>query len=274
MKNSFGSAITVTLFGESHGECVGAVIDGLPGGIIIDEDYMAREMHKRQGITEISTPRKEEDKVEFLSGVLNGYTEGTPLTLIIRNQNTRSSDYSEMQEIARPSHADYTAEVKYHGYQDVRGGGHFSGRLTAALVAAGAILKKALEDKGIYIGSHIARLHRIEDENFHEDILKDIHLLNHKEFPALNQEAEAKMIECIKEARDRSDSVGGILESAIFGLEAGIGEPFFDSVESVLAHAMLAVPGVKGISFGAGFALADMYGSEANDPFEIRRCRF
>ena len=213
-----------------------------------------------------STPRVEADNFEILSGVYNGKTTGTPIAIVIPNENTKSSDYT--YGIARPSHADYSAYCKYHGSEDYRGGGHFSGRLTAAIVAAGAILSRALEDKGIKIGSHITEMHGAYDRAF-EDHASDIELLERKQFPTLEDSAEASMIKEIEKAKSLGDSVGGILESAIIGVPSGVGEPWFDSFEGMLAHALFSVPGVKGVEFGLGFALADTYGSEANDPFEI-----
>ena len=268
MRNSFGNNITVTLFGESHGKMIGAVLDGLAPGIAIDYDYIDRKLAQRRPVGDISTARAEADRYEIVSGVYNGYTTGTPLTILIENTDMKSSDYEGLRDTPRPSHADYTAEVKYHGYQDPRGGGHFSGRLTAAIVAAGAILSRALEDKGIKIGSHITEMHGAYDRAF-EDHASDIELLERKQFPTLEDSAEASMIKEIEKAKSLGDSVGGILESAIIGVPSGVGEPWFDSFEGMLAHALFSVPGVKGVEFGLGFALADTYGSEANDPFEI-----
>ena len=267
MKNSFGSQITVTIFGESHGPAVGAVIDGLSPGIKIDTDYMQKRMEERRPSGGISTARRESDIPEILSGVFGGYTTGTPITLVIKNENTKSRDYESLSDIPRPSHADYTAECKYHGFQDYRGGGHFSGRLTAALVAAGAIIRYALEKKGIYIGTHIARLKNIEDRQF-DDLSMDIGSLDGAEFPTLSCEAGEKMRELILSVKEDGDSVGGILESAVIGIPKGVGEPWFDTFEGVLSHALFSVPALKGIEFGAGFGFADMLGSEANDEFE------
>ena len=266
MKNTIGNAIAVTLFGESHGEAIGAVIDGLSPGIKIDREYIEKKLLQRKAKGKISTARHEADEVRFLSGVFGGYTTGTPLSLIIENTNTKSADYEWMKTTPRPSHADYTAECKYHGYQDYRGGGHFSGRVTAALVAAGAILSSALEAKGIYIGSRIKRLGGIDDSGEISGIA-DTELLNSREFPTLCATSAEKMIEKIEAAAARGDSVGGVLETAVFGMPSGVGEPWFDTVEGVLSHVIFSVPAVKGLEFGAGFAISDMYGSEANDAF-------
>lgn len=268
MKNVFGNAITVTLFGESHGEAIGAVLDGIAPGIEIDMDYIKDKLIKRQARGDISTPRKEPDEPIFLSGIKDGVTEGTPIAIIIRNTNTQSSAYSKLESIPRPSHADYAAECKYHGYQDKRGGGHFSGRITAALVACGAILSRALIDKGIHIGTHIKSLHGVQDRPF-DELCSDIKLLSELDFPVLDTDVKDKMIAEILCAKEKLDSVGGVLETAITGLPSGVGEPWFDTVEGVLSHILFSVPAVKGVEFGGGFSLCDKYGSEANDAFGI-----
>ena len=268
MKNSFGNSITVALFGESHGEYIGAVLDGLAPGIEIDHEYIKAKLCLRRPAGTISTARVEADEYSIVSGIFNGYTTGAPLCLLIPNQKQRSGDYGEGLDIPRPSHADYAAECKYHGYEDHRGGGHFSGRITAALVAAGAIIGSALENKGIKIGSHITELHGAFDRSF-DDIEKDIDLLANKQFPTLTNEAEERIKKEIEKARSLGDSVGGILESAIIGVPAGVGEPWFDSMESMLSHALFSIPAVKGVEFGLGFAFADVYGSEANDAFTV-----
>ena len=268
MKNVFGNAITVTLFGESHGEMIGAVLDGIAPGIAIDPEYIDKKLAMRRPSGKISTARVEADKYRIVSGVYRGYTTGTPLTLLIENTNTKSSDYSELSVKPRPSHADYTAGVKYHGYEDPRGGGHFSGRITAALVAVGAILSSALAKKGILIGTHIASIGTVEDRGF-ESLCEDITALDSLEFPVLSDSSAKDMKAYIEAAAADGDSVGGVLETAIIGLPAGVGEPWFDSVESRLSHIVFSVPGVKGVEFGDGFAITKMRGSEANDPFEI-----
>ena len=266
MKNTFGNNITITLFGESHGEAIGCVLDGIAPGIEIDEDFIASQMEKRKGINSISTPRREEDKVRILSGVFEGRTTGTPVALIIENQSQHSKDYSDTKDLARPSHADYTAQCKYHGYQDYRGGGHFSGRITAPIVAAGAVCLKALEKKGIVIGTHISSCAGIKDRDF-DNLAEDIALLKDKEMPVLCEKAEKEIIEAIEEARSEGDSFGGTLTTAVIGMPAGVGEPWFDTVEGVLAHALFSIPAIKGVEFGLGFGFADEKGSSANDEF-------
>ncbi len=268
MKNTFGLSVAVTIFGESHGEYIGAVLDGLAPGIAVDEAYINHMLFLRRPDGKISTPRQEKDAFKIVSGVMQGKTTGTPITILIPNENVKSGDYSGMRTVARPSHADYTAECKYHGFQDSRGGGHFSGRITAALVAAGAICKYALEQKGIVIGTHVKKCAGIFDREF-GDLLTDIAYLNQKTFAVLEEKRVEEMTRAILEAAENGDSVGGVLETAIVGMPEGIGEPWFDSMESLLSHMMFSIPAVKGIEFGAGFQLADMKGSEANDPIKL-----
>lgn len=267
MKNTFGNNLSITLFGESHGVAIGAVLDGVTPGITVDMAFINKMLSLRKGIDEVSTSRREQDEIEILSGVFEGKTTGTPLCIMIKNADTRSKDYSLTKDLARPSHADFTAECKYHGFEDYRGGGHFSGRITAPLVAAAGIIIPALQKKGIIIGSHISKCAGISDRDF-EDISADIKALNGKEFAVLDDQKGSEMIEAIKCAKSQGDSVGGIVETAVIGLPAGVGEPWFDSVESVLSHAIFSVPGVKGIEFGKGFNIAQMTGSDANDCFE------
>lgn len=264
MKNTFGQYMGITLFGESHGAAIGAVLDGLCPGTVIDEENIRRMLRLRKPHGAISTARQEEDAFEVVSGAVDGVATGTPLCILIRNQDTRSGDYAAMETLVRPSHADYPAQCKYHGYQDKRGGGHFSGRITAALVAAGAICHSALQRKGIAIGTHISRCAGIPDRSF-EDLSADIAALSESLFPVLDKAAGEKMEAAILAAKAEGDSVGGVLETAIVGLPAGVGEPWFDTFESVLSHMLFSVPAVKGVEFGDGFALADMRGSEAND---------
>jgi chorismate synthase len=268
MKNTFGNSVAVTLFGESHGEYIGAVIDGLAPGIKIDREYIAHMLTLRRPDGSISTPRKETDAYKIVSGVMADTTTGTPITLLIPNENVRSGDYAQMQTLARPAHADYTAECKYHGFQDARGGGHFSGRITAALVAAGAICKCALEQKGIYIGTHVKRCAGISDRRL-ENLKEDIATLSQKTFAVLDDAAGEKMRQAILAAASEGDSVGGVLETAVIGMPVGVGEPWFDTLEGMLAHMLFSIPAVKGVEFGAGFAIADLRGSEANDPMRM-----
>lgn len=268
MKNTFGNSVAVTLFGESHGEYIGAVIDGLAPGIEIKRDYIEHMLLLRRPDGKISTPRKEKDEFKIVSGMINGKTTGTPLTILIPNENVKCSDYAELKTVARPAHADYTAQCKYHGFQDSRGGGHFSGRITAALVAAGAICKSALETKGIFIGTHVKKCAGVQDRDF-GDYIADINALSEKTFAVLDSTCEEPMKNRILEAAAEGDSVGGVLETAITGIPAGVGEPWFDSVESILSHMMFSIPAVKGIEFGAGFGIADMKGSLANDSLHM-----
>ena len=262
MKNTFGNALSITLFGESHGDTIGAVLDGIAPGIVIDHDYIREKLALRRPFGKISTSRREADHYTIVSGVFEGKTTGAPLTVLIPNETVRSNDYT--RNLPRPGHADYTAYQKYHGYEDYRGGGHFSGRLTAPLVLIGAILQKALEDKGIFIGTHIKRCAGIDDTPF-ADLTSDIKALSQKPFAVLSDAVGDRMIAAIEAAASEGDSVGGILETAVIGLDAGLGEPWFDSVESLLSHALFSIGGVKGVEFGTGFAIADKKGSEAND---------
>ena len=268
MKNTFGSAITITLFGESHGEAIGAIVDGLAPGIRIDEDYVRARLNERRAYGDISTKRRESDSFEIISGAFNGYTTGTPLTILIKNEDKRSADYSELLSHPRPGHADFVANEKYHGYQDYRGGGHFSGRITAALVAAGAILRSALMKKEIFIGTHIKRLYNLYDRDF-SVLNEDISALCGCEFPVLDQKAGEEMKALIAMVGKDGDSIGGVLETAIIGVPLGVGEPWFDTIEGVLSHALFSIPAIKGVEFGDGFSLAGMLGSEANDSFAI-----
>jgi len=268
MKNTFGNSVTVTLFGESHGSHIGIVIDGMESGIRVDEEFIRYRLSLRSSANELSTKRKEPDECRIVSGVFNGYTTGTPICMIIENTNTVSKDYDSLKILPRPGHADYTALIRYKGFQDHRGGGHFSGRLTAPLTAAGALMMSAMEDRGIKIGTHISSLHGIKDRDFSSSSLeKDIDTLNDSMFAVLDDDKGELMKEAIRSAKREGDSVGGILETAVIGVPAGIGEPWFDSVESRLSHILFSVPAVKGLEFGAGFGFADMLGSEANDAF-------
>lgn len=266
MKNTFGSSVSITLFGESHGTAIGAVLDGLASGIEVDEEFIAAQMKLRQSVGALSTPRREGDKVRIVSGVFNGKTTGTPITFIIENEDTRSKDYGELAYKARPGHADYSAQMKYHGFQDFRGGGHFSGRITAGVVAAGAVAISALRKKGIKIATHILSCGGVYDRTF-DDINADIDRLNTMEFAVLDDEKAQAMQAAITAAKEEGDSVGGRLETVVTGVPAGVGEPWFDTIESVLSHALFGIPAVKGVEFGAGFAVADMRGSECNDNF-------
>ncbi len=275
MKNVFGSAVTVTLFGESHGAGIGVVVDGLAPGLPVDEELIRHRLTLRRPAGKISTARREQDEFHIISGVYKGRTTGTPVAIVIPNQDTRSGDYTT--SVARPGHADYTAQCKYHGAQDGRGGGHFSGRITAALVAAGALVYPALRDRGIEIGTHIARCAGVSDASFdlpvpdQTDALRvQLNDLNGQTFAVLDKDAGERMVAAIDAARLDGDSVGGVLETAIVGLPAGLGEPWFDSMESLLSHGLFSIPAVKGVEFGEGFGFADLRGSEANDAMRMK----
>lgn len=272
MSGMWGSKIKLSIFGESHGNAIGITIDGLPAGFYIDMDKIMMEMARRApGKSSLSTPRKESDIPEILSGYFEGKTTGTPLCAIIRNSNTKSKDYSKLKDVMRPGHADYTGAVRYKGFNDYRGGGHFSGRITAPLVFAGAICKQILEVKGIIVSAHINSIGKIKDCSFLESDISD-ELLNsfkEKELPLINTKLEDEMRQEILSARSSGDSIGGTIECAILGVSPGIGDPFFDSVESTLAHLMFSVPAVKGIEFGKGFDISKMRGSEANDEYYL-----
>ena len=268
MSGIWGNKIKISIFGESHGEAIGINIDGLPAGFEIDMDKVFYEMERRApGRNELSTPRKEKDLPEILSGYFEGKTTGTPLCAIIRNTNTKSKDYSKLKDIMRPGHADYTGHIRYGGFNDYRGGGHFSGRITAPLVFAGAICRQVLENKGILITAHIKSIADIEDKSFLDvDINEElIQGFKGEDLPLIDHTLKESMKNKILAAKEEFDSVGGTVECAVLGIEPGIGNPFFDSVESTLAHLMFSIPAVKGIEFGRGFDITKMKGSEAND---------
>lgn len=267
MKNTIGRSIALTLYGESHGSSIGAVLDGLAPGLRVEEDFIRHQLSLRRPSGTISTARVEQDPFVIESGVFNGFTTGTPICIRIPNGDTRSADYSP--RIARPGHADFAAHCKYHGFEDYRGGGHFSGRITAAIVAAGAIVLSALEQKGITITTHIAEIAGIKDGAF-VDYETDAKTLKDKSFPVLDEQKGEQMRAAISKAKAQGDSVGGILESVILGLPSGVGEPAFDSLESVISHALFSIPAVKGVEFGAGFSLAQMKGSTANDEMVVK----
>ncbi len=266
--NTWGENIKISIFGESHGMGIGVIVDGIPSGTTINEEFIQSEMHRRApGQSLLSTPRKEGDKVEILSGIVDGKTSGTPICGIIRNTNTISRDYQP--EMIRPGHADFTGFCRYGATHDYRGGGHFSGRLTAPLVFAGALAKTVLQARGITVGAHIKQISDICDDTFDMVHLTEEVLLaaGKKPFPVLNDAQGEKMQDKILRARENLNSVGGIVECGILGIPAGIGSPFFGSVESRLSSMMFSIPAVKGIEFGAGFAFTEMTGKDANDEF-------
>ena len=264
-----------TIFGESHGPAIGVVLEQVPAGIVLDQQEIAREMARRApGNSPLSTARKEADIPNILSGVFQGKTTGAPLCAVIENANQHSRDYEKTKHLARPGHADYTGFVRYSGCNDYRGGGHFSGRLTAPLVFAGAVAKQILARRGIVVGAHIRQISNVEDAPFTNDELpltpELFRQVSEKSFPVLDDDRGREMQAQILAAKEERDSVGGVIECAVLGIPAGIGEPDFGgNVEGVFAQHMFAVPAVKGIAFGAGFGFAGMRGSEANDPFYV-----
>lgn len=269
MSMTWGKNIEVTLFGESHGEAIGIVIGHLPAGIKLDQQEIEKNMKRRApGQNKMSTPRKEKDQVHIVSGVQDGVTTGAPLCALIYNQDQHSKDYSLFKECMRPGHSDYPAYVKYHGFNDVRGGGHFSGRLTAPIVFAGSIAKQILKQKGIVIGAHIQSVKDVYDDRFPVNITsEDIEKMLQQQYPTLNESVFSKMQEVIETARMNQDSVGGMIECAILNVPAGIGNPFFDSIESHLSSLLFSIPAVKSVSFGLGEDICQLYGHEANDEY-------
>ena len=271
MSSGIGNRVKCTIFGESHGKAIGCVVDGLPAGENIDMDEMLVQMARRApGRDKTATPRSEGDYPEILSGMLDGRTTGAPLAMMIVNHNTRSGDYEDIARTPRPGHADYTGHVRYDGFNDIRGGGHFSGRLTAPLVFAGAVCRQILRRRGVHIGGHILEIHGARDEGF-DPVKVDAQLLERlaaKPFSLIDQAAEGLMREQVKTAQKNMDSVGGIVEAAAVGLPAGLGSPMFEGVENRLAALLFGIPAVKGVEFGAGFGFASMNGSTANDPFD------
>ncbi len=268
MSSNWGKNFRISIFGESHGVALGINIDGIPSGTKLDLDFIEEEMRRRApGRSALTTPRVEKDSFEILSGYFNEMTTGTPLAMIIRNTNQQSKDYTEIAKKLRPGHADYSGNTRYNGYNDIRGSGHFSGRITASLVFAGAIAKQILQQKGILIGAHIKSIKDIEDRDFDESDIKieNINKLREMVLPVLDKNVEPEMENVILEARANKDSVGGIIEVMVTGVPAGIGDPFFSSMETEIASMMFSVPSVKGIEFGAGFDISRMTGYEAND---------
>lgn len=270
MSSTYGEMLKLSIFGQSHGSAIGMTLDGIPAGLPVDLDKLQAFLNRRApGQHDYATPRKEEDRPEFLSGIVDGYTCGAPLAAIIRNTNTRSGDYNNLKDIPRPGHADYTAQIKYGGFQDVAGGGHFSGRLTAALCIAGGLCKQWLENMGIRIGAHIVSIGGIADEPVNLDWENpDLSAIG-ADFPVLNPEAGKKMREAIASAKSDGDSVGGLVECIAVGLPAGLGEPMFSGMESKIAQIIYGIPAIKGLSFGSGFSGSYLRGSQNNDPFVI-----
>ena len=261
MSNTIGEKVKLTIFGESHGPYVGAVLDGLEPGIKVDEDFINECLAKRRPNMVTDTARVEKDKYQIISGVFNGYTTGAPLCILIPNENVRSEDYNP--DVPRPSHADYVTRMDSKGFNDYRGGGHTSGRVTAPIVAMGAIALQRLESKGIKLGTHILRCGYVVDSEFYQ-IEEEFNIIAKKEIPVIdNIEEEIKKV--IRDVKEKKDSIGGILQTAVIGLPLGVGDPWFESLEGVIANAMFSIGGIKGIEFGAGFHFADGLGSSMND---------
>lgn len=267
MSGVWGNKLKISVFGESHSAAIGVVVDGVPAGLKINFDEIKVQMARRApNGGEFSTPRTEADDVEILCGVMDGVAEGTPICAVIRNTNVKSKDYSQLRDVMRPSHADYGYKVKYDGFNDYRGGGASSGRLTAPLVFAGAIARQLLKNKGIQVVSHILSVADVKDRRFGTEITaEEISSLKSAVLPLLDKSKEDDVRKVIASARADGDSVGGRIECAVTGLKAGLGDPLFDSIESVLSSLLFSVPAVKGAEFGNGFGITEMRGSEAND---------
>ena len=276
MSSNWGNQLKLSIFGESHGNGIGVVLDGLPAGIPIDQEEILAQMARRAPGRDLSsTPRKEEDLPEILSGVRNGTLTGAPLAAVIRNRNVRSGDYGNLSVLPRPGHADYTGYIRYQGANDIRGGGHFSGRLTAPLVFAGAVCRQVLERRGIKIAAHIARIASVTDDSFPAlDIPGDLMArLSRSSFAVIRARAEDDMRAEIERARLDCDSVGGVVECAVTGVPAGAGSPMFGGVENVFSSILFGIPAVKAVEFGDGFACCGRRGSENNDSFYYNESR-
>lgn len=271
MSSTYGEMLKLSLFGQSHGPAIGMTLDGIPAGLPVDLEKLQYFLNRRApGNDDFSTTRKEEDRPQILAGIVDGYTCGAPIAAIISNTNTRSTDYSNLKDIPRPGHADLTAQMKYRGYQDAAGGGHFSGRLTAPLCIAGGLCKQWLEQMGIRIRAHIVAIGGVVDDPVYLDWANpDLDAIC-DDFPVLNPEAGSKMRSKIAEAKAAGDSVGGLIECIATGLPAGLGEPMFGGMESKIAQIIYGIPAIKGLNFGTGFAGSYMRGSENNDSFVIK----
>lgn len=268
--SSWGNAVRISIFGESHGNGIGVVIDGLPAGEKLDTDKILAQMARRApGHDKAATPRMESDTPEILSGVLNDTTTGAPLCAVIRNTNTRSQDYGNILSNPRPSHADFTGYIRYNGFNDIRGGGHFSGRLTAPIVFAGAVCRQILERKNIKIAAHISSVGNIEDKRFNPVDIPDslMDRLSATKFGLIDESMESPMRELIEDCRMSQDSIGGTIECAVTGMPVGVGSPMFYGIENVISSIIFGIPAVKGIEFGSGFDGSAMRGSENNDEF-------
>lgn len=273
MSSMIGDKVRVSVFGESHGPAIGVVVDGLPAGEAIDLEAVQAFMRRRApGGKAYATRRREADQPEILAGMLNGITDGAPLAAMIRNTDTRSGDYANLAVVPRPGHADYTAELRYHGFQNRAGGGHFSGRLTAALVFAGAVCAQALERRGVTVGAHLQSVADVDDDRYDPVAVtaEQLRAVSAKEFPVLADGRGEAMRAAIEAARLACDSVGGVIECVAVGLPGGLGAPMFDGVENQLARALFGIPAVRGVEFGEGFAATRLRGSQHNDAFEVR----
>ena len=270
MSSTYGEILKLSIFGQSHGAAIGMTLDGIPAGLPVDMDKLQTFLNRRApGNQAYSTQRKEADQPEFLAGIVSGYTCGAPIAAMIRNSNTRSGDYDNLKDCPRPGHADYAAQMKYGGFQDVAGGGHFSGRLTAPLCIAGGLCKQWLENMGIRIAAHIVAIGGIRDNPVRLDWAEpDLGAIG-KDFPVINPEAGEKMRIAIAQAKAAGDSVGGRIECIATGLPAGLGEPMFGGMESKIAQIVYGIPAIKGLSFGTGFSGSSLHGSENNDSFVI-----
>ena len=271
MSSVFGNKIRVSIFGQSHGEKIGCVVDGLPAGEEVDLEELRFFLSRRAPGQKGTTPRRETDEPHIVSGLLNGKTCGAPLCVLMDNADTHSGDYDELRDVPRPGHADYPAAVKYRGFQDARGGGHFSARLTAPLCAAGGILLQLLARRGVRVVAHLLSVGDVRDEAFDPLLTDDATLERLKEgFPVLSPAQGKKMLEKVEEMRGQGDSVGGLIECAVLHLPVGLGGPMFDGLENRISQAVFAIPAVKGIEFGEGFSVAQLRGSQNNDPYRVR----
>lgn len=270
MSSTYGENLKLSIFGQSHGAAIGMTLDGIPAGLPVDLEELQAFLNRRApGQNSWSTPRKEEDRPEFLSGILDGFTCGAPIAAMIRNNNTRSGDYENLKDCPRPGHADYTAQVKYGGFQDAAGGGHFSGRLTAPICIAGGLCKQWLAERGIRVNARILVIGGEVDEYPVDPVNPQLDSIG-SDFPVFSPEAGSRMRQKIAEARAEGDSVGGIIECYITGLPAGLGEPMFGGVESRIAQIVYGIPAVKSVDFGAGYSVGYLRGSQCNDAFTVQ----
>ncbi|MBQ7000071.1 MAG: chorismate synthase [Oscillospiraceae bacterium] len=269
MSSTYGENLKLSIFGQSHGPAIGMTLDGIPAGLPVDLDILQSFLNRRApGQNDWSTPRREEDRPEFLAGILDGFTCGAPIAAVIHNRNTRSGDYNNLKDCPRPGHADYTAQVKYGGFQDAAGGGHFSGRLTAPLCIAGGLCIQWLAENGIRLGARIVSIGGEHDDSDVNRLAPQLDLIQ-KDFPVFSADAGIRMRKKIAEARADGDSLGGMIECYITGLPAGLGEPMFGGVESRIAQIVYGIPAVKSVSFGAGYLAGSMRGSQCNDAYVL-----